>query len=437
MDDSLFTVITLLLIFSILLIILSAVFSLFDSALGFCRKSRLEKESGKRYKAVLVTLENPKRISLTCRLWINILRVFAAFWAGISASYIAVYNDIGISNRVSIYLSLFIIGLFAALFGDALPRLISKTRPEKIAASLLPIIKILSFPMIPFTLPALKFASFFKTAFKAEIDDNNITEEELQDELRNTLIEGEKSGIVESKERDMVEGVFYLGDRPVGAFMTHRSEIQWLDINMPYNEIREKALASKGNKHRSQLCFPVADGSPDEIAGSVYLEDIILDLSQPNPQGLRAIMKKALFVPETMTALKAFESFKHGQTDFLFVMDEYGGLAGIISIRALVEEIVGELSLPAANKEPLVRQEDGSFIADGTLNIDDAAKALSLTDLPAGDDFHTLAGFILHLAGELPVKGDSCEYQGYRFTVKEMDGNRIDKLIIKKIEIEN
>jgi putative hemolysin len=144
-------------------------------------------------------------------------------------------------------------------------------------------------------------------------------------------------------------------------------------------------------------------------------------------------MKKAQFVPETMSALKAFESFKQGEANFLFVMDEYGGLAGIISITALVEEIVGELSVPAAKEEPLAKQEDGSLLADGTMNIDDAAKALSLTGLPEDGDFHTLAGFVLFLAGELPGAGDSFKYQGYSFKIKEMDGNRIDKIVINKI----
>ena len=251
-----------------------------------------------------------------------------------------------------------------------------------------------------------------------------------EDELRQTLIDGEKSGIVESNERTMVEGVFYLGDRPVGAFMTHRSEIQWLDVNDSYDENKAKAL-----EYRAQRCFPVVDGSPDEIIGAVYLEDIILDYFDTNPKGLRAIMSKAQFVPETMSALKAFESFKQGQANFLFVMDEYGGLAGVISIRALVEEIVGELSSPAQKEEPFIRREDGSFLAEGSLNIDDAAKALSLTGL--GDDetvsageYHTLAGFILYLAGELPRVGDSFEYQSYRFKVVEMNGNRIDKIDI-------
>jgi putative hemolysin len=198
---------------------------------------------------------------------------------------------------------------------------------------------------------------------------------------------------------------------------------------MPYEEIREKAV-----KCREQRCFPVTNASPDEIVGVVFLEDIILDYAQPVPQGLRAIMKKAQFVPQTMPAIKAFESFKQGQSNFLFVMDEYGGLAGIISITALVEEIVGELSSPVAGKESLVRQKDGSWLADGALNIDDAAKALSLTGLGEEGDFHTLAGLILHVAGELPRIGDSFEYQGYTFKVIDKDGNRIDKLLISRTD---
>jgi len=439
----------LLIVLFFALIILSGAFSLFISALGQCRKSRLEKElSGKRgdkgIKAVLEILENPdsmkwtgeRSLTLACRINSNILKATALFFSAVLIVSVYLSGSRGIaSDKVFILISIILIlvyvlitGLLVTFLSDALPSMISRTKPEKISAALLPVIKILSVPMIPFTLPSMKLTSFFKTTFKPEIDDDGITEEELQDELRNTLLEGEKSGIVESKERSMVEGVFYLGDRPVGAFMAHRSEIQWLDINAPYNEIRDKAL-----EYRAQRCFPVAEGNPDEISGAVYFEDIIIDFSQPNPGGLRSIMKKAQFVPETMTALKAFESFKHGQADFLFVMDEYGGLAGIISIRALVEEIVGELSAPIADEQPLTLLEDGSYLADGTLNIDDAAKALSLTGLPEEDDFHTLAGFVLHLAGELPGVGDSYEYQGYRFRVVDKDGNRIDKLMITKI----
>ncbi|WP_461254934.1 hemolysin family protein [Treponema sp. R80B11-R83G3] len=414
-----------------LLIIISGVFSLFDSALNLCRKTRLEKESSNRYKAVLKALESPNKLSLSCRLWGNILKVLAAFSSVIIILFIPIsYRDKSSIAPFYVYaaLSAIILGIIITLLGDSLPKLLSATKPEKIAAFLLPAMKILSLPMMPFIIPAMKFASFFNLKVRPEIDDSNITEEELQDELRNTLIEGEKSGIVESGERGMVEGVFYLGDRPLRAFMTHRSEIQLLDINAPYDEIREKAI-----EYRKQKCFPVVNASPDEIVGAVYTEDIILDYLRSAPVGLRAIMKKAQFVPETMPAIKAFESFKQGQSNFLFVMDEYGGLAGLISITTLVEEIVGELSAPAAKEQPLLRQEDGSFLADGTLNIDDAAKELGLTGFDEEKDFHTLAGLILNLAGELPHVGDSFNYQGYKFKVIDKDGNRIDKILITKL----
>jgi putative hemolysin len=405
---------------TLLLIIVSGIFTLFDSALGLCRKTRLEKEQRKSYKSVLIALEKRQRYSLACRLWINILRVFAAVNFFLIMAYL-------LRNvwPVWIFVSFVLFGLLIALLCDGLPKLISRASPEKIAAVLLPFIKIFSFPLLIFVIPSLKLASFFNSTFHLENSSTGMTE----DELHRALLEGEKSGIVESKERIMVESVFYLGDRHVGAFMTHRSEVQWLDCSLPYEEIKEKAI-----EYSSQRCYPVVNGSPDEIIGAVYLEDIILDQALPNPKGLRAIMKKAQFVPETMSALKAFESFKQGEANFLFVMDEYGGLAGIISITALVEEIVGELSVPAAKEEPLAKQEDGSLLADGTMNIDDAAKALSLTGLPEDGDFHTLAGFVLFLAGELPGAGDSFKYQGYSFKIKEMDGNRIDKILISKIE---
>ena len=411
-------------------IILSGVFSLFDSALRLCRKTRLEKEDSKRYKAVLKALENPHKLSLSCRLWCSIFKVFAVSFATTIFIDFFMYSPHTYLKFIILFtfLYLIIIGVIITLLADNLPKLLSKIMPEKTAAFLLPVMKFFSFFMLPFTMSTIKFNSFFNSKIRSEIDDTNITEEELQDELRNTLIEGEKSGVVENGERDMVEGVFYLGDRPVRAFMTHRSEIQLLDINDSYDEIRAKAV-----EYRTQRCFPVVNASPDEIVGAVYAEDIILDYALDAPLGLRAITKKAQFIPETMPAIKAFESFKQGQSNFLFVMDEYGGLAGLLSITSLVEEIVGELSISAASEEQLLKQEDGSFLADGTLNIDDAAKALGLIGFGEEKDFHTLAGLVLYIAGELPRVGDSFNYQGYKFKVVDKDGNRIDKILVTKL----
>jgi putative hemolysin len=319
------------------------------------------------------------------------------------------------------------------VLGDFLPRIITRREPERIAAATLPLMTIFALPFRPLYFLGSKI--FWRPEFSSKEGQAGITE----DELRLALIKGEKSGIVESKERTMVEGVFYLGDRPLGAFMTHRSEVQWLDVNASPQDTLAKAM-----ENREQRCFPVVDGVPDDIIGAVYLEDIVLDMhsgppSGPpdgKPSGLRSIMRKPLFAPETMPALKAFESFKQGEGNFLFVMDEYGGFAGMVSLYSLMEEIVGELATPVQEEKQTVLMEDGSWLVDGSLNIDDAAELLSLPGLAGSGDYHTLAGFVLSIAGELPRAGDSFSHLGYKFTVLDMDGNRIDKIGIKKIKVE-
>jgi putative hemolysin len=251
--------------------------------------------------------------------------------------------------------------------------------------------------------------------------DQGITE----DELRIALREGEKSGIVESQERTMVEGVFYLGDRPVGAFMTHRSEIEWLDINDDEEQVRKAAI-----EFRDQRCFPVAAGTLDEIVGVVSVQDILLALLEQSWKGLKALVKPPRFIPATLSSLKAFDAFKQGKDDFLMVIDEYGGYAGVLSVTDLIEEIVGELSA-SGEEEDIRLREDGSYLADGSASIDDILKVLSLPGLPGEHpEYHTLAGFILELAGEIPRTGAVFEWKGFRFKITAMDGNRIDKVLI-------
>ena len=250
-----------------------------------------------------------------------------------------------------------------------------------------------------------------------------------EEELRNALLEGEKSGVVESEERTMMEGVFYLKDRPVRAFMSHRSEILWLDIEAGPEEARWVVEDSE-----DQLCFPVASGDLDEVKGVVSVREIFKALLSESWPGLKAIMRPAYFIPETMSALKAFEAFKNTDAQDLFVMDEYGGFAGILTVRNLIEEIVGELSASSAEDEEIVELEDGSYLADGSVSIDEAAQVLELESLgEEQSDYHTLAGFILYLAGEIPSAGVYFDYKGYRFTITDVDGNRIDKIMITKL----
>ena len=274
---------------------------------------------------------------------------------------------------------------------------------------------------------------FFKKILPAKFGHSTITEEDL----RQALLEGEKSGVVESEERTMVEGVFYLGDRPVRAFMSHRSEILWLKIDSSAEEAR-KAIdeLTDSDYSRDQNCFPVtASGDLDEIKGLVSVRAVVKAVLGDSWAGLEYIMKSPYFIPETMTALKAFEAFKKAKGMDLFVMDEYGGFAGILTVQNLIEEIVGEMSGESGDKDGIVKSEDGTYLLDGSLNIDEVIQILELESLgEEQNEYHTLAGFILYLAGEIPALGSSYEYRNYSFTITEVDGNRIDKVRISKID---
>ena len=248
-------------------------------------------------------------------------------------------------------------------------------------------------------------------------------------ELRIALQEGEKSGGEGSKKRIMVEGVFHLGEKPVSAFMTHRSEIEWLSIDADPKEAREAAENAE-----DQHFLPVVSDDLDDVVGTVSVRDILRALLDDPWPGLKSIMRPPYFIPETMSALKAFESFKKADANDLFVMDEYGGFAGLLTVRSLIEEIVGELSATSSEEETIVKQEDGTWLAGGGVSIDDAAGELELNRLGDGSpEYHTLAGFILDLAGEIPRPGAYFDYDGYRFKILSLDGNRIDKVMITKL----
>jgi putative hemolysin len=415
------------------LLLLSGFVFLAETALASSRKSRFRakaEEGSKRYRRALEAAENSSACLLSLKMWGVFLGILSGCLGGarIAGPLERAFAARGFSSPGGGFLAFALvaggISLGAAVLGILIPQKLALLAPERITAAVLPGIVFFTFLSKPLLFLSARVFKGFRAVFrlKKKPPEPGITE----DELRIALREGEKSGIVERRERTMVDGVFYLWDRPVGTFMTHRSEVTWLDINAGPEACREAALELQNRR-----CFPVADGTLDDVAGLVYVQDIFLALSREPWQGLKALLKPPRFVPETMTALNAFEAFKQGDVDLLFVMDEYGGFSGVLSIRNLIEEIVGELSGSAPREEPIRRREDGAYLAEGSVNIDDIARTLSLSSL-AGDhqDYHTLAGFVLSLAGEIPRMGASFDWNGFRFTILAMDGNRIDKVLI-------
>ncbi|MDR1058626.1 MAG: hemolysin family protein [Treponema sp.] len=415
------------------LILASAFLTLLKTALACSRRSRLQAlaEEGKHaYGKVLKVFERLGRYLSALRIGIIFLELLTGVLAalGLPESMRSLFAG-GMGALPAVEVLIFTAGLLAVfyLLGEVIPRTIGRSAPEAVAAAFLPCITImgvLTFPLV--TLGAWISGLAEKALPRGGPGNSGITE----DELKMALKEGEKSGIVESEERTMVEGVFYLGDRPAGTFMIHRSELRWLDINAGAGEARTAAEGKGENR-----IIPVVEGGLDGVAGAVSVEDLLMALLDGSWPGLRALMKPPFFIPETMPALKAFEAFKKAEANEVFVMDEYGGFAGILSIRNLIGEIVGELSSPRNREEAIILQEDGAWLADGSLNIDNAAGALGLHGLGGEHgEYHTLAGFILDLAGEIPKTGAFFDYHGFRFRIAGMDGNRIDKVHISRLE---
>jgi putative hemolysin len=427
-------------------VLLGSLFALFDLALDSARKGRLRSlaEGGNEgYRRALEAAEDPLFYIHACRIWIAVLRVLAGVLGGFlvrplgdillpGGKAAGLGGDLAAAAAVILLLSMAVV-----ILGIFIPRIVAAAAPEKVIALFLPAFRLFTLPCRPLLGLYSLIDTMVRRLFRL---DKAAASGMTEDELRGALAEGEKSGLVESKERTMVEGVFYLGDRPAGAFMTHRSEIQWLDAHADLREIRDTV-----GEHGGQGCFPVAEDTLDNIRGALYREDLFRALVEGLPQGpdqaqgegwLSPLIRRVPFIPETMSALKAFEAFRKGNTDYLFVMDEYGGFSGILSIRDLIEEIVGELSMaaPEDEDEEIRPQGEGVWIAGGSVSFDDALKVLEL-GRPGGDhpDYHTLAGFILSIAEEIPRPGARFVYGSYEFKILDMDGNRIDRVLISRL----
>ncbi|MDR2746706.1 MAG: hemolysin family protein [Treponema sp.] len=427
------------------IVLLGSLFALFELALDSARKGRLRSlaEGGNEvYRRALEAAEDPLFYIHACRIWIAVLRVLAGVLGGFlvrplgdillpGGKAAGFRGDLAAAAAV-----IFLLSLAVVILGIFIPRIAAAAAPEKVIVWLLPWVRFLALPCRPLLSLYSLIDTLVRRLFRL---DSAGAAGMTEDELRGALAEGEKSGLVESEERTMVEGVFYLGDRPAGAFMTHRSEIQWLDAHAGLREIRNTM-----GEHGDQGCFPVAEDTLDNIQGVLYREDFFRGLAEGLPQEgpnedisrwLKPLIRKVSFIPETMSALKAFEAFRKGNTDYLFVMDEYGGFSGILSIRDLIEEIVGELSMAAPEDEEIRPQGEGIWIAGGSVNFDDILKVLELGQ-PGGEDhpdYHTLAGFILSIAEEIPRPGARFVHGNYEFKILDMDGNRIDRVLISRL----
>jgi putative hemolysin len=244
------------------------------------------------------------------------------------------------------------------------------------------------------------------------------------------IAQGTEAGVFQESQQDMVESVIELNEKRVSNIMTPRPEIVWLDVEGTADELREKILGSSYSR------FPVCRGSLDEVLGIIHTKDMLADCLSGKGIDLMAHVRKALTIPETIPVLKSLESFKESGIHIALIIDEYGSLQGLVTLNDILEAIVGDIrSHDHKDENPTaVKREDGSWLVDGMQTVEDFKDLMAIDELPqeGEDTYQTLGGFVMTQLGRIPKAGDHFMQDNVRYEVMDMDGNRVDKVLVKK-----
>ncbi|HEX6833823.1 MAG TPA: hemolysin family protein, partial [Rudaea sp.] len=255
------------------------------------------------------------------------------------------------------------------------------------------------------------------------------SQEVSEDEIRLLVSESAEQGVIDSDERNMVNRVLRLGDRTVDSLMTPRPRIAWLDASASFEENRATMRETPYSR------YPVYRGNDLDVLGILEIKNLVDALGKPQVDLFRKL-EKPLFVPATARGLDLLDEFREADTTMALVVDEYGDIEGLITLNDLLGAVVGKsATAPAEQDSPIVRREDGSWLVDGSLAIDDLRELLGLTQLPSNDDqdYHTIAGMMMTRFGHIPQVGEHFDWRDWCFEVVDVDGPRIDKVWIKHV----
>ncbi|PKN30754.1 MAG: hypothetical protein CVU64_01885 [Deltaproteobacteria bacterium HGW-Deltaproteobacteria-21] len=420
-----------------LLLVINGIFAMSEMAIVAARKVRLQKEMARgnhKAKTALDLASRPNQFLSTIQIGITAIGILAGAFGSATISSrlaevlrhlpsVAPYSEI-----ISVGVVVLMITYFSLIIGELVPKRIALNNAEGISIIIAGPMKRLSAIASPFvhllsisTDLSLRVLSIFGVRPSHEPP---VTEEEIK-----LLIEqGTQMGIFEEAEQDMIEGVLRLGERRVGSFMTPRSQIAWIDPTDPPEEVRQNIMTSPHSM------FPVAEGDVENILGMVHTKDMLIQCLQGRPLEVKALIQEPLFAPETMPALKLLELFKQRGTYVALIVNEYGGIEGLVTHNDLLEGIAGDLSLVgAAETEPkAIQRDDGSFLVDGLLHIDKLKEILDVDMLPGEEEnqYQTMGGFVVHQLGQIPKTGQKFDWRGYRFEVVDMDWPRVDKVLV-------
>jgi len=425
-------------IFILLLMIANGIFSGSEIAVISARKVRLEQlaiEGNRKARVALKLSDNPNNFLSTVQIGITLIGVLSGAIAGatlaerLSGLVAQVPALKPYSQGISVGIVVGIITYLSLVIGELVPKRIALNNPEQIACNVAKPMRFLSRVTAPLVyLLSASTELLLKLLGIRDSDEPFVTEEEIKVMIR----QGAESGIFEQSEHEMVNRIFRLSDRSVKSLMTPRTEISWLDVELPLDELIEKVSESSSSR------FPVARRSLDQCLGIVRGSTLLSARLASPDLDLQGILQPPLYIPESTHALKVLEQFKQTGTHIALVTDEYGGIEGLVTLTDLMEAIVGDLPSAEAQDEPMVVQrEDGSWLLDGLLPVDEFRDLLfDHDDLPPmqTQEYHTLGGFVMYMLRHIPHASEHFEWEGLRFEVVDMDGTRVDKVLVSQLE---
>ena len=411
-----------------LLILLNGLFSMAEIALVSARKARLESQANKGDKKAQSALDlanHPDHFLSTVQIGITLIGILTGVYSGDKITgdvitFIKTFPSLApYSEGIATTLVVILITYFTLVFGELIPKRIGLSAPEKIAKFVAAPMRLVSWINFPFIWLLTKSTGIIAKVFNIKSGAGPVTEEDI----KAIINEGTEQGTLEETEQEIIERVFHLSDRNITSLMTHRSDIVWFNINDTEEKIKEKLITEPHS------IYPICDGDIDNLKGVVSLKDIYIN---KNNIFFKDLMRPALFVPENNTAFKVMEKFKESQQHSCFIVDEYGSILGMITIKDILEAIIGDMPQYDDDEYEVVQREDGSFFVDGQLPFYDFLTYFNKTDwMNEGEqEFDTIAGLILHKLKRIPVVGEKLEWNGFDFEIVDMDGHRIDKVLV-------
>jgi putative hemolysin len=413
------------------LILLNGVFALSELALVSARRAMLtlmERRQVRGAAQARALADNPQAYLPASQFGITLIGILTGVFGGaqlgtrLAGPLSRIHFFAPYASTLALTITVLAITFLTLVFGELVPKQLALRHPERLAVIVAQPLSILAAVATPVVWLLGVSTRLVLSLFGPPGDDRRAMSEE---ELKAMLVEGAETGVLETEERDIIERVLRLADKPVRAIMTPRTEIDWIDRTAPHSSI----VATLRNAPHSR--FVVCDGSIDNVAGIVQAKDILDRVLDGKDFSLAAAIRQPMAIPDSVSALEALERLKSDTLGIAIVLDEYGSFEGMITAADVLEAIVGDAEDPAP-KDGTPQTDQTRFEFDGLMPVDETKARLHLPDLPNPGSYHTLGGLMLALLRRPPRKGDAIIFGGWRFEVLAMDNRRVDRVRVEE-----